>query len=52
MAIQGAAPEVGRITPHLLVRDGRAAIEFYQRAFGARLPTVWRCGTVWRPQNR
>ena len=31
MAIQGAAPEVGRITPHLLVRDGRAAIEFYRR---------------------
>src|SRR3954471_3264568 len=35
MAIQGAAPDVGRITPHLLVRQGRKAIEFYQRAFGA-----------------
>ena len=25
------------ITPHLIVRDSRAAIDFYQRAFGAQL---------------
>lgn len=25
------------ITPHLIVRDSKAAIEFYQRAFGAQL---------------
>ncbi len=35
MAIQGARAEAGRITPHLMVRGGRKAIEFYTRAFGA-----------------
>jgi uncharacterized glyoxalase superfamily protein PhnB len=35
MAIQGASGEVGRITPHLLVRNGLEAVEFYKRAFGA-----------------
>jgi PhnB protein len=35
MAIKGAREEKGRVTPHLLVRGGRKAIEFYTRAFGA-----------------
>jgi PhnB protein len=28
-------PEVQAITPHLVVNDGNAAIEFYKQAFGA-----------------
>jgi PhnB protein len=35
VAIQGARPNNRQISPHLLVRDGEAAIDFYQRAFGA-----------------
>jgi PhnB protein len=35
MAIKGARADEGRITPHLMVRGGRKAIEFYTRAFGA-----------------
>jgi PhnB protein len=35
MAINGARADNGRITPHLMVRSGRKAIEFYTRAFGA-----------------
>jgi len=35
MAIKGARSEDGRVTPHLLVRGGRKAIEFYTAAFGA-----------------
>ena len=35
MAIKGARADEGRITPHLMVRGGRKAIEFYMRAFGA-----------------
>ena len=35
MAIKGARADDGRITPHLLVRGGRKAIDFYTRAFGA-----------------
>jgi len=35
MAIKSARAEDGRITPHLMVRGGRRAIEFYTRAFGA-----------------
>ena len=35
MAIKGARAEDGRVTPHLLVRGGRKAIDFYTRAFGA-----------------
>jgi uncharacterized glyoxalase superfamily protein PhnB len=35
MAIKGARPENGRVTPHLMVRGGRKAIAFYTRAFGA-----------------
>ena len=35
MAIIGARADNGHITPHLLVRGGRKALEFYTRAFGA-----------------
>ena len=35
MAIKGERGDNGRITPHLMVRGGRKAIEFYTRAFGA-----------------
>jgi PhnB protein len=37
MAIKGARPEDGRVTPHLMVRGGRNAIAFYTKAFGATL---------------
>jgi PhnB protein len=37
MAIKGARPEHGRITPHLLVRNSEQAIEFYKRAMGAEV---------------
>lgn len=37
MAIKGARAETGRITPHLMVRGGKKAIDFYVRALGARL---------------
>ena len=35
MAIKGARAEDGRVTPHLLVRGGKKAVDFYRRAFGA-----------------
>jgi len=35
MAIKGARAEDGRVTPHLIVRGGRKAIDFYRRALGA-----------------
>jgi PhnB protein len=35
MAIKGARAENGRVTPHLMVRGGSRAIEFYTHAFGA-----------------
>jgi PhnB protein len=35
MAIKGARADNGRVTPHLMVRGGKTAIEFYTRAFGA-----------------
>jgi PhnB protein len=35
MAIKGARAEDGRVTPHLMVRGGKKAIEFYTRALGA-----------------
>jgi PhnB protein len=35
MAITGARADNGTITPHLMVRGGRKAIDFYMRAFGA-----------------
>ena len=35
MAILGARPNDRQIAPHLIVRDGEAAIAFYRQAFGA-----------------
>lgn len=35
MAIKGARPANGSITPHLAVRNAKEAVEFYKRAFGA-----------------
>ena len=35
MAIKGARAEDGRVTPRLMVRGGKKAVEFYTRAFGA-----------------
>ena len=35
MAIKGASAVCGTVTPHLIVRDSRAAVEFYKHAFGA-----------------
>jgi PhnB protein len=35
MAIKGARADDGRVTPHLMVRGGRKAIDFYTRALGA-----------------
>jgi PhnB protein len=37
MAIQGARPTDGRVVPFLFVPDGKAALAFYQRAFGAKI---------------
>jgi PhnB protein len=37
MAIKGARADNGQITPNLMVRGGRKAIEFYTRAFGAKV---------------
>jgi PhnB protein len=37
MAIKGARVEDGRVTPNLLVRGGRKAVEFYKNAFGAKV---------------
>ena len=37
MAVKGARAELGRVTPNLMVRGGRKAVEFYVRAFGATL---------------
>jgi PhnB protein len=37
MAIQGAQPDHLRITPHLIVKNTRDAISFYERAFGAKV---------------
>ena len=35
MAIKGSVPLLGSIVPHLVVRDTKAALDFYQRAFSA-----------------
>ncbi len=35
MSIQGGRPNDRQIAPHLIVRDGEAAIAFYRRAFDA-----------------
>lgn len=34
--VQPVPPEYGSITPYLVVENGKDAIEFYERAFGAR----------------
>jgi PhnB protein len=35
MAIKGGRPDTRQISPHLIVRGGEQAIEFYKQAFGA-----------------
>lgn len=35
MSIKGARPNTSQIAPHLLVRDGEAALAFYRRVFDA-----------------
>src|SRR5438093_13647615 len=35
MAVKRVPEGYRRVTPHLVVRDGAAAIEFYKKAFGA-----------------
>jgi len=35
MAIQGGRPNNRQVVPYLMVRDARAALQFYQKAFGA-----------------
>lgn len=35
MAIKGARPDPGRVTPHLVVRNADEAMRFYKAAFGA-----------------
>lgn len=37
MAIKGAHNKHPQITPHLIARDARAAVDFYCRAFGAEV---------------
>ncbi len=37
MAVQGGRPNNRQIVPYLFVSDGDAALDFYQRAFGARV---------------
>jgi PhnB protein len=37
--VQPIPPEYGSLTPGLVFKDTRPAIEFYQKAFGARLTT-------------
>lgn len=37
MAIQGGRPINRQVVPYLMVPDARAALEFYQRAFGAQV---------------
>ena len=37
MAIKGAHNKHPQITPHLVVQNARAAVEFYRRAFGAEV---------------
>lgn len=35
MAVRGSVPQPGLIVPHLVVRDTREALAYYERAFGA-----------------
>ncbi len=37
MAIKGAQPEHGRVTPHLIVRNTLQAVEFYRQALDAEV---------------
>ncbi len=37
MAIQGGRPDNRQIVPYLMVVDSKAAVAFYERAFGAQL---------------
>ncbi len=37
MAIKGAAPDRGRVTPHLIVRNTLQAVEFYKQALEAEV---------------
>ena len=37
MAIKGGRPADRRAVPHLMVNDGKAAVEFYKTAFGAKV---------------
>jgi uncharacterized glyoxalase superfamily protein PhnB len=37
MAIEGSVPNPGMIVPHLVVRNVREAVEFYVRAFSAKV---------------
>src|ERR1700743_899673 len=37
MAIHGGRPNNRQVVPYLMVRDGRAALDFYQKAFGAKV---------------
>jgi uncharacterized glyoxalase superfamily protein PhnB len=37
MSIQGGRPNNRQVVPYLMVSDARAALEFYQKAFGAQV---------------
>jgi PhnB protein len=37
MAIQGGRPNNRQVVPYLMVRDARAALDFYEKAFGAKV---------------
>lgn len=37
MAVEGSVPALGVIVPHLVVRDAAEAVEFYTRAFSAKV---------------
>lgn len=37
MAVEGSLPDPGVIVPHLVVRDAQDAVEFYERAFSAKV---------------
>ena len=37
MAIQGGRPNNRQVVPYLMVTDARAALDFYQKAFGAKV---------------
>jgi len=37
VAVKGSVPTVGVIVPHLVVRDSAEAVDFYSRAFSAKI---------------